>query len=99
MNARLLVVDRDARYREWLRNHLGALFPEGSVTAIDGREFESRLEVLTRHEFDLVIFVAQFGYSPEDPHSEGLEWLRQPRGCQGFPGGLAGAAGATALAP
>jgi hypothetical protein len=23
MNARLLIVDRDAHYREWLRNHLG----------------------------------------------------------------------------
>jgi eukaryotic-like serine/threonine-protein kinase len=85
MNARLLVVDRDTRYREWLRNHLGALFPEGSITAIDGREFESRLEVLTRHEFELVIFVAQFGYSPEDPHSEGLEWLRQLRDRAEFP--------------
>ena len=85
MNAHLLVVDRDARYREWLRNHLGVLFPEGSVTAIDGREFESRLEVLTRHDFDLIIFVAQFGYSPEDPHSEGLEWLRQLRDRREFP--------------
>jgi eukaryotic-like serine/threonine-protein kinase len=89
MNARLLVVDRDTRYREWLRNHLGALFPEGSVTAIDGREFESRLEVLTRQEFDLVIFVAQFGYSPEDPHSEGLEWLRQLRDRAEFPSVIA----------
>ncbi len=76
MNARLLIVDRDAHYREWLRNHLGVLFPEGAVTAIDAREFESRMETLTRQEFDLVMFVAQFGYSPEDPHSEGLEWLR-----------------------
>jgi DNA-binding response OmpR family regulator/predicted Ser/Thr protein kinase len=85
MNARLLVVDRNARYREWLRNHLGVLFPEGSVTAIDGRDFESRLEILTRQDFDLILFVAQFGYSPEDPHSEGLEWLRQLRDRREFP--------------
>jgi DNA-binding response OmpR family regulator len=89
MNARLLVVDRDTRYREWLRNHLGALFPEGSVTAIDGRDFESRLEDLTRQEFDLVIFVAQFGHTPEDPHSEGLEWLRQLRDRAEFPSVIA----------
>ena len=89
MNARLLVVDRDMRYREWLRNHLGALFPEGSITAIDGREFEARLEVLTRQDFDLVLFVAQFGYSPEDPRSEGLEWLRQLRDRREFPSVIA----------
>jgi DNA-binding response OmpR family regulator len=89
MNARLLVVDRDTRYREWLRNHLGVLFPEGSVTAIDGREFEARLEVLTRQDFELVLFVAQFGYSPEDPHSEGLEWLRQLRDRREFPSVIA----------
>ncbi|HEX3835919.1 MAG TPA: protein kinase [Steroidobacteraceae bacterium] len=76
MNARLLIVDRDARYREWLRNHLGVLFPDGAITAIDAREFESRIETLSRQDFHLVMFVAQFGYSPEDPHSEGLEWLR-----------------------
>ena len=89
MHARLLVVDRDTRYREWLRNHLGVLFPEGSVTAIDGREFEARLEVLTRQDFELVLFVAQFGYSPEDPHSEGLEWLRQLRDRREFPSVIA----------
>jgi CheY-like chemotaxis protein/predicted Ser/Thr protein kinase len=89
MNARLLVVDRNTRYREWLRNHLGVLFPEGSVTAIDGRDFESRLEVLTRQDFDLILFVAQFGYSPEDPHSEGLEWLRQLRDRREFPAVIA----------
>ncbi|MEJ0004969.1 MAG: hypothetical protein WDM77_00870 [Steroidobacteraceae bacterium] len=69
MDARLLIVDRDARYREWLRNHLGVLFPDGAVTAVDAREFEARMDTLTRNDFHLVMFVAQFGYSPEDPHS------------------------------
>ena len=89
MDARLLIVDRDARYREWLRNHLGALFPDGAVTAVDDREFETRLETLTRHDFHLVLFVAQFGYSPEDPHSEGLEWLRLLRDRPEFPAVIA----------
>jgi DNA-binding response OmpR family regulator len=89
MDARLLIVDRDARYREWLRNHLGVLFPEGAVSAVDAREFESRMETLTRQDFDLVMFVAQFGYSPEDPHSEGLEWLRLLRDLPDFPAVIA----------
>jgi DNA-binding response OmpR family regulator len=89
MNARLMIVDRDAHYREWLRNHLGVLFPDGAITAIDAREFESRLETLTRQDFHLVMFVAQFGYSPEDPHSEGLEWLRLLRDRVDFPAVIA----------
>jgi eukaryotic-like serine/threonine-protein kinase len=89
MDARLLIVDRDARYREWLRNHLGVLFPEGAVSAVDAREFESRMDTLTRQDFDLVMFVAQFGYSPEDPHSEGLEWLRLLRDLPDFPAVIA----------
>ena len=89
MDARLLIVDRDARYREWLRNHLGVLFPDGAVTAVDAREFEARMDTLTRNDFDLVMFVAQFGYSPEDPHSEGLEWLRLLRDRPEFPAVIA----------
>lgn len=89
MDARLLIVDRDARYREWLRNHLGVLFPDGAITAIDDRDFEARLETLTRADFHLVLFVAQFGFSPEDPHSEGLEWLRVLRDRPDFPAVIA----------
>jgi DNA-binding NarL/FixJ family response regulator len=85
MDARLLIVDHDAHYREWLRHHLAVLFPNGVVTAIDAREFEARMDGLTRREIDLVLFVAQFGYSPEDPHSEGLEWLRLVRDRPEFP--------------
>jgi eukaryotic-like serine/threonine-protein kinase len=89
MNARLLIVDRDTRYREWLRNHLGVLFPDGAISAVDAREFEVRMETLTRQDFHLIMFVAQFGYSPEDPHSEGLEWLRLLRDRPEFPAVIA----------
>lgn len=89
MNARLLIVDRDAHYREWLRNHLGVLFPDGAVTAIDDREFDERLDTFTRRDFHLIMFVAHFGYSPEDPHSEGLERLRLLRDRPDFPAVIA----------
>ena len=85
MQARLIIVDRDARYREWLRNHLGVLFPDGTIAAADMKEFESGWERLTRGSCDLVVLVAQFGTSPEDPRSEGLEWLRELRDHREFP--------------
>jgi DNA-binding response OmpR family regulator len=89
MDSRLLIVDRDTRYLEWLRNHLGVLLPDGAITAIDDREFEKRLDTITRNDFHLVMIVAQFGFSPEDPHSEGLEWLRLLRDRPQFPAVIA----------
>ncbi len=85
MNAKLLVAGRDPRYREWLRNHLGVLLPDGAITAIDLTEFPVRCETLTRSDFDLVVLMTQFGANPEDPHSQGLEWLRQLRDRARFP--------------
>jgi len=76
MAARLLIVDRNSRYREWLRHHLGALCPDGTISAVDAGEFERLSQTLTRSECDVLVMVARFGTSPEDPTSEGLEWLR-----------------------
>ncbi len=85
MKARFLIIDRDARYREWLRHHLGALCPDCPITAIGLEEFERRSGALTRADFDLVLLASHFGDSPEDPDSEGLERLRQVRDRPAFP--------------
>ena len=85
MKARLLIVDRDARYREWLSQHMGVLYPEGTVTTIGIDEFRENHDTLTRDDCDLVLLVAPFGLSPEDPGSEGLEWLRSLRERVSFP--------------
>jgi len=79
MSVRLLIVDRDPRYREWLLHHLGALCPEGSISALDAAQFERQMPALSRADYDVLVLVARFGSSPEDPTSEGLEWLRQLR--------------------
>lgn len=79
MHPRLLVVDRDSRYAEWLRRHLGVLCPEATVSVIDSKELAARMETLDRDECDLLLLVASFGSSPEDPSSAGLERLRQFR--------------------
>jgi DNA-binding response OmpR family regulator len=85
MSTRVLIVDRDARYREWLRHHLGVLCPDGNVSSIDLERFERDRESVTRESWDLVLFASRFGSSPEDPRSEGLEWLRQLREVPAFP--------------
>jgi eukaryotic-like serine/threonine-protein kinase len=85
VKAKLLILDEDASYREWLRHHLGVLSPEGTITAVDRQQFEQRLEKLTRSDFDLLLVSASFGENPDDPKSAGLTLLRELRDRLGFP--------------
>ena len=86
MKAKLLIIDEDVRYREWLRHHLGVLCPEGTITALDRAQFEKRLEKLTRSDFDLLLLSASFGENPDDPKSPGLARLRELRDRLSYPG-------------
>jgi eukaryotic-like serine/threonine-protein kinase len=75
----VLVVDRDAKYREWLRLHLGILCPDATVGALDLAEFEPWSPLMTGRECDVLILSAAFGASPEDPGAHGLHLLRKLR--------------------
>jgi eukaryotic-like serine/threonine-protein kinase len=86
VKAKLLIVDDDPSYREWLRHHLGVLCPEGTIAVVDGAEFQRRADGITRSEFDLMLLSASFGESPEDPKSQGLAQLRDLRDRLAFPG-------------
>ena len=75
----MLVVDRDEKYREWLRLHLGILCPDATVGAIDLAEFEPWSALVTGRECDVLLLAAAFGASPEDPEAHGLDLLRKLR--------------------
>lgn len=75
----MLVVDRDEKYREWLRLHLGILCPDATVGAIDLAEFEPWSALVTGRECDVLLLAAGFGTSPEDPEAHGLDLLRKLR--------------------
>ena len=77
--ARVLVVDSDAKYREWLRLHLGVLCPDAAVGAIDLAEFEPWSAMVSGRECDVLLLAAPFGSSPEDPQAQGLDLLRKLR--------------------
>jgi len=77
--ARVLVIDRDATYREWLRLHLGILCPDATVGAIDLAEFEPWSAMVTGRECDVLLLAARFGTGPEDPEARGLDLLRKLR--------------------
>jgi DNA-binding response OmpR family regulator len=75
----MLVVDRDTKYREWLRLHLGILCPDASVGAMDLADFEPWSAMVSGRECDVILLAAGFGTSPEDPEAYGLELLRKMR--------------------
>jgi len=79
MPSRLLVVDRDPRYAEWLCHHLEALCPDATVTSVTIHGLDRLQETLSDHNCDVLMVAAPFGSSPEDPEALGIELLRQLR--------------------
>jgi DNA-binding response OmpR family regulator len=77
--ARLLVVDDDLRYGEWLRHHLDVLCPRASVSMLNLAEFERWCTTFSGRDCDLLLLSAGFGTGPEDPQSQGLTLLRRLR--------------------
>ncbi|HEY3786671.1 MAG TPA: protein kinase [Steroidobacteraceae bacterium] len=83
--SRLAVADRDSRYAEWLRHHLGVLCPDATVTLLNHADFDRWSEELSSRDCDVLMLSASFGSSPEDPQAQGLELLRRLREQAEFP--------------
>jgi DNA-binding response OmpR family regulator len=77
--ARVLVVDDDRRYGEWLRHHLDVLCPQASVSMLNLEEFQRWCTAFSGRDCDLLVLAASFGASPEDPGAHGLTLLRRLR--------------------
>jgi DNA-binding response OmpR family regulator/predicted Ser/Thr protein kinase len=77
--ARLMLVDDDARYSEWLRHHLDVYCPQASISMLNRTEFERWCERGSGSDCDVLMLAAVFGASPEDPQAQGLELLRKLR--------------------
>ncbi len=77
--ARVLVVDDDPRYGEWLRHHLDVLCPQASVSMLNLEEFRRWCATFSGRDCDLLMLSASFGASPEDPGAQGLALLRRLR--------------------
>ena len=86
---RLLVVDDDARYGQWLGHHLGVFCPDSSLSVLNLVEFDRWCEADAGRDCDIMLLTASFGSSPEDPKARGLELLRRLRGRPIFPAVIA----------
>jgi CheY-like chemotaxis protein len=86
---RLLVVDDDARYGQWLGHHLGVFCPDSPLSVLNLTEFDRWCETDSGRDCDILLLTASFGSSPEDPKARGLELLRRLRGRPVFPAVIA----------
>jgi DNA-binding NarL/FixJ family response regulator len=86
---RLLVIDQDTRYGEWLKHHLGVICPESPIGLMPLSEFNRWSEELSGRDCDVLMLAASFGASPEDPEAHGLELLRRLRDKAHFPAVIA----------
>jgi eukaryotic-like serine/threonine-protein kinase len=77
--ARMLIVDDDFQYKEWLRHHLDVICPHASVSMLDLPEFERWCTSVSGRDCDLLLLGCRFGTAPEDPQSQGLTLLRRLR--------------------
>jgi DNA-binding response OmpR family regulator len=77
-SARVMVVDDDARYGEWLRHHLDVLDPQASVNLLNHTEFDRWSGSFSGRDCDLLMLVACFGQG-ENPDAQGLRLLRRLR--------------------
>ena len=59
MTPRLLIVDRDPQYAEWLRHHLGVICADASVRVMTPDQFDVLRESLSYDEFDLVLLTVR----------------------------------------
>jgi DNA-binding NarL/FixJ family response regulator len=89
MPARLLVIDQDTRYGEWLKHHLGVICTDCPVSVLPLSEFDRWSEELEGRDCDVLMLGASFGTSPEDPQAQGLELLRRLREKPYFPAVIA----------
>jgi DNA-binding NarL/FixJ family response regulator len=82
---RLIIVDKDPRYSEWLRHHLSVVYPESNLSLMGPEEFTRVIETLSYDECDLVLLTSVYGDHPDDPKSEGIVLLRDFRSRSAFP--------------
>jgi DNA-binding response OmpR family regulator len=97
MRARLLIVERDLRYGEWMRHHLSVLCPDATVSLLEMSELLLRFDSLTHREFDLLILSAAFGAADDPEPAEGFDLLRQIRRRTDFPAAIVIAEGGDEL--
>jgi DNA-binding NarL/FixJ family response regulator/predicted Ser/Thr protein kinase len=86
---RLIIVDRDPRYAEWLRHHLSVVYTDANLSVMNEEEFTRASESLSHDECDLLLLSSRYGEHPDDPASEGLVLLRTFRTRPAFPAVLA----------
>lgn len=76
---RILIVERDTKYREWLRLHLAILYPQAAIGTVDPEDRHAMSGLATGRACEGLILSADFGADDEPGESEGVKLVRTLR--------------------
>ena len=76
---RLLIVERDTKYREWLRLHLAILYPQAAIGVLDPDDASAMAGLKTGRACEGLFLAADFGSEAEPGESEGVKLVRALR--------------------
>ena len=76
---RILIVERDTKYREWLRLHLAILYPQAAIGTVDPEDRHAMSGLSTGRACEGLILSADFGTGDEPGESEGIKLVRTLR--------------------
>ncbi len=82
---RFLIVERDARYAQWLQHSVSAGWPADSIVIMDWSSFGRVHSAMTSRDYDIVMLAMTFDEGIEDPTTDSLDWIRRLRLQSGFP--------------
>ena len=82
---RILIVERDTKYREWLRLHLAILYPQAAIGTLDPEDSHAMSGLATGRACEGLILSADFGAGDEPGEPEGVKLVRTLRSSDAAP--------------
>jgi len=76
---RILIVDRDAKYREWVRLHLSILYPQAAIGTLEPTESNALSALSTGPVCEALVLAADFGTGDEEGEPPALAQVRALR--------------------
>src|SRR4026207_947298 len=82
---KFLIVENDTKFAAWVQHSVGLLWPSDSVVIMDWSSFGRVRTAMTVRDYDVVMLGMAFDEGIEEPTTDSLDWVRQPRSQPGFP--------------
>ena len=76
---RILIVDRDAKYREWVRLHLSILYPQAAIGTLEPADGDTLSALSSGSACEVLVLACDFGSIDEEHEPPALAQIRALR--------------------